>query len=269
MNAISTTGSELYSSGLQYYQMTNPSTFWLINSVLSLLMIMGAIGFVIHYRVFRTRRFSLYLRDFETKYLFLILFIGALLISLYLIANNQPESIGNYTFDSISSMTSGGFQMNPTFFGDASDFIIGVLLLLGFIGGSQGSAAGGIKVERFLLLLKAAYWRVKKEISPKETVIKKEFEGKTVGVEEVGPVALYVFIYGASIVIATGFMAAYNHSLTDSFFVVTLAQANSGLTTIPPEMFQAPVKIVLTAVMFLGRLEFWPILALFAFIFRR
>ena len=269
MNAISTTGSELYSSGLQHYKAVNPSTFWLINSTLSVLTIMGAIGFVIHYRVFRTRKFSLYLRDFETKYFFVILFVGILLISLYLIANNQPENISDYTFDSISSMTSGGFQMNPTFFSDAGDFIIGVLILLGFIGGSQGSAAGGIKVERFLLLMKAAYWRVKKEIFPKETVIKKEFEGKTVGVEEIGAVALYVFIYGVSIVIATGFIAAYNYSLTDSLFVVTLAQANSGLTSISPEVFQAPVKIVLTVVMFLGRLEFWPILALLAFAFRR
>ncbi|MBN2518830.1 MAG: TrkH family potassium uptake protein [Candidatus Altiarchaeota archaeon] len=269
MSAISTTGSEPYSEGLQHYQALLPHTYWLVDSVLVFLMLMGSIGFVVHYRVFKSKNILFYVRDFETRYLFIILVFVILLISLYLAANNRPQEIGSYAFDSVSSMTGAGFQMNTNFFRDTGDFIVATLLVLGFVGGSQGSASGGVKVERFLLLLKAAYWRIRKEISPKETVIKRSFEGKTVGIEEVADVALYVFIYGSSIVIASGFLIAFGYGTVDSLFVTTLAQANAGLTTVPPAYFEAPVKLVLMVVMFLGRLEFWPILALLAFLFRR
>jgi len=48
-----------------------------------------------------------------------------------------------------------------------------------------------------------------------------------------------------------------------------MAQSNAGITPLHAYEFETPVKIVLMAIMWLGRLEFWPVLALFGFLVKR
>ena len=269
MNAISTTGNSIYSESLAHYQITNPENFWFINAVLAVMMLVGAIGFVVHYRFFKNFDFNAYLEDYETGSMIAILLAGILIMGAFLYIKGNPGDIGIFAFEAIDGMTCGGFQMHPNVFQGVSDFILATLTFLALVGGSQGSAAGGLKVDRVVILLKATYWKIREHLSPKGTVITKRVGNEIIDNNKISEVALFSLMYIITIVIVSMFLVAYGHSAMDSLFTVTMVQANAGMSPINPWLLETPVKAVLILVMWLGRLEFWPVLALFAYLLKK
>lgn len=267
MNAISTTGADVRDEGWDYYQRTLPGTFPIMTSVVALLMVIGAISFIAHYRVLKNRRITAYWKDAETRVYLIVLLVGMGLVAGYLILNNQEPAA--LTYEALSTSTTGGFEMTPRITNRSGNFVMGILIVLALIGGCSNSAAGGLKIRRVQLLFGYGFWRVQQQISPQGTVSHFKQNGKPVKTEEVANVAVYAFIYCVAIILVTSVMVAFDYDTVDSGLVVASAQAGGGISPIPGWELVWPVKIALIGTMLFGRLEFIPLFALGIYALRR
>lgn len=144
-----------------------------------------------------------------------------------------------------------------------------VLLLVMIVGGCAGSTAGGIKVVRTALLFKLGRREIRHTFQPRKVQVVR-FEGK--GVEEgmLSQVAMFFCVYVLMLL-----LGAFAISLEGRFDVETnltaaltcLSNVGPGLGAVGPvENFAGYgpfAKLVLSLLMLAGRLELFPILALF------
>jgi trk system potassium uptake protein TrkH len=267
LNAVSTTGVDVRDDGWLYYQTTMPETFGLMSAIVALLMIMGSISFIAHYRVLKSKRITEFFRDRETQIYLLILIVGAGLISGYMLLNNQNP--GPMAYEAVSTATTGGFEISPYMTEGAGNFIMAILVILALIGGSTNSAAGGLKVKRVYLMFKYVFWRVQQQISPAGTVSHFKSEGRVVDMAQITNIAIYAFIYCAAIIIITSFMVALEYDPVDSIFMVTSAQAGGGVSPMGGWELLPAAKLALIGTMLFGRLEFIPLFALMMYAVKR
>lgn len=142
-----------------------------------------------------------------------------------------------------------------------------LLLMLMLIGGCAGSTCGGLKLSRFMVLVKTAFAELYRMAHPR-TVTAVMLEGKRVKSETIRAIYTYFVIYmfiimGATLIISTdGFDTATNFSAA----LACLSNIGPGLGVNGPtgnySMFSAPIKLVLTLVMLMGRLELYPVLVI-------
>lgn len=143
-----------------------------------------------------------------------------------------------------------------------------ILVMLMFVGACAGSTGGGIKVSRFVLLLKTVNKELHLFLHPKG-VRKISMDGKVVEHEVVRStnvfMTAYVLVFAFSILLV-GFD---NHDLITNFTAVaaTLNNIGPGLELVGPSqnfgLFSDPAKCVLIFDMLAGRLELFPLLLLF------
>jgi trk system potassium uptake protein TrkH len=266
MNAISTTGMDVHPGGWDYYAERMPGTFPIMASFMMLLMMIGAISFVIHYRVLKNRKILLYLKDPETALYLAILIIGVLVMAGYASSRGQNPVLPAY--EAVSAST-GGYELSMRAAADMGQFSLGVLTLLSLIGGCSGSAAGGLRVKRVYMLFKYLIWRVRQEISPEGSVSHFKQSGKPMEAEEINEVAFYAVIYLAAIIIITMVFVALEYDAAGSILTVTSAQAGGGISPINGWDLVDPAKVALIGTMLFGRLEFIPMFALIMYAVRR
>ncbi|MBS6516577.1 MAG: TrkH family potassium uptake protein [Clostridium sp.] len=143
-----------------------------------------------------------------------------------------------------------------------------ILVMLMFVGACAGSTGGGIKVSRFVILLKTVNKELHLFLHPKG-VRKISMDGKVVEHEIVRSINVfmtaYVLVFAFSILLV-GFD---NHDLITNFTAVaaTLNNIGPGLELVGPSqnfgLFSDPAKCVLIFDMLAGRLELFPLLLLF------
>lgn len=131
-------------------------------------MLLGGINFSLHFLAWRSRSVGHYLRDPEFRaYVVFFLSVTALVVVYLLVAG---------VYDSVSiALTKGLFQVvsigTSTGYGSA-DFaswpgaLPVLLILISFVGGCAGSTSGGMKVVRWLLLLKQGDRELKRLTHP-------------------------------------------------------------------------------------------------------
>lgn len=143
-----------------------------------------------------------------------------------------------------------------------------LLLLLMLVGGCAGSTCGGLKLSRVMVLVKAAYAELH-QISRPRSVTPVMIEHKRVKPETIKAICVYFVLYiliilAATLLISTdGFDTATNFSAA----LACLSNIGPGLGVNGPtgnySMFSPRIKLLLTLVMLLGRLELYPVLVLF------
>jgi len=128
---------------------------------MTVLMILGGLGWVLVVDVFRKRRISRF--SLETKLVLvtsIVLWVLGAFV-LYLSEFNNSATMGNFSwfdkifgaiFSSVSGRTAGFSIMD---FGEVKDVTKSTFSGLMFIGGAAGSVAGGIKVATFAVLMAA------------------------------------------------------------------------------------------------------------------
>ena len=144
-----------------------------------------------------------------------------------------------------------------------------MLILLMFVGGMAGSTAGGLKVSRIMLLIKAAWAEIKRTIRPNR-VVTIEYEGRRIDAKLVNTVLSYFVVYVLIFVVAVLVVSLETPNLLSSFSAVaaTFNNIGPGLGIVGPSQnfahFSPLVKIVLSFIMIMGRLEIFPMIILFA-----
>lgn len=145
-----------------------------------------------------------------------------------------------------------------------------ILMILTIIGACGGSTGGGIKFARVIILGKSTSAEFKRLIHPRAVVTTK-FEGETLDKETERNVKSYFILWVVIVVVCTLLLTFDTYTNLFEDFSATLAcigNVGPGFGVVGPmgtyEGYNAFSKIVLSAVMLIGRLEIFPVLILFA-----
>ncbi|MFP8952709.1 TrkH family potassium uptake protein [Natrialbaceae archaeon A-arb3/5] len=188
------------------------------------------------------------------------------------IGGNIERSARYAAFQIASLINSTGFANMD--FDEWSGPAKGLLLFAMFIGGSTGSTGGGIKVLRWLVILKTLRREVFTTIHP-EAVRPVRMNGQILDEDAVRGIYAFTLLYfviffaGVLLLAADAARVGFEITLVDaiSASIATLGNIGPGLGTVTGPMggyidFPATSKLLMILYMWLGRLEIFPVLVL-------
>jgi trk system potassium uptake protein TrkH len=268
--AISGGGFCIHQQGILYYNSL------LLELLLIPVMIAGALPFKLYYLVLENRRLSLF-GDEQVKLFFIFLGIGVAVLTYDLMFFNDlgfSLAIEQALFMAVSAITTTGFQI-----ADLHTWASVTLLFLGmmvFIGGCSGSTAGGVKLSRISLAIRALVWWFRRLFVSGKILIPFKIEGRTIPKAtaelEAAKNMLVIILSVITVFVATLTILQYHltsFSFTEVVFEVVSAFSTSGISTgyVSPAM---PVisKWIFIGVMWVGRLEVIPVVMLFVALVR-
>jgi trk/ktr system potassium uptake protein len=250
-----------------------PASQW----VLALFMMIGGINFALLYGAFVRRRPRAVARDEELRLYVTLLALASALIA-YLLWDEGlfvgEEAIRHAVFQVISVMTTTGFASTDyaTWLPVIPAAAL-ILVLLMFVGASAGSTSGSIKVARHLVIGRVLHRELDQTMHP-EYVSPVRLNRLSVDERGVRAVITFVLIYVGLFVLGTILLLADAHrtGLELSPFGALAASA-SALGNIGPAFgFAGPMgsfapfsdlsKTIMIALMWVGRLEIIPVVAL-------
>lgn len=269
--AFSTLGTGGFSSlnssviGLTYAQQV----------IIEIFMFLAGINFSLYFLAI-TGKVKRFFKDIELRWYAIILLIGlfSMLLNLSLIENqydNFAEAFHQSAFAALSAMTSTGFAADNYVLWP--DFSRAVIMILMFIGGCAGSTAGGIKVSRVILMLKTVKGYIRKTVFPNE-VKSIRYNGRMVQESVVRSVVMYFtvifLIMGVSVLVVS---AEQNISIDTAVSTVATSLNNNGIELSDATLcefwnFHWWTKLTYIIDMLVGRLEIFPIMALFIYLFK-
>ncbi|MCA9838711.1 MAG: TrkH family potassium uptake protein [Trueperaceae bacterium] len=221
-------------------------------------MLLAGANFALLYRAFSGRPKSL-VRDPEFKTYVAISIIASLLIA-YAIRNiyTPADALRHGFFQSLSILTTTGYA--------STDFALWpapaqmVLLILMFIGGSAGSAGGGIKVVRWLMIVKNTAREVRRALHPRG-VFPVRLGGRVIPEEVLRAVAAFITLYVGLFATTTSLLVAFGADFVTAFTatIACIGNVGPGLASVGPMANFADLHPIsrglLTFAMYAGRLE--------------
>ena len=209
------------------------------------------------------------MRDEEVLWYFGVFFAAGLAIAWNIrpMMESAGQSLHHAFFQVSSVMTTTGFSTVD--FNLWPSFSKAVLLCLMVLGACAGSTGGGIKVVRAILLLKGLRRNVHRTLHP-NSVRMVHLNGEPVSLEVLHGVGSYMAAYwllaGASFILVC--LDGFSIETGVSAVLACFNNIGPALDAAGPMAnygaFSDASKLVLTADMLLGRLEIFPILALFS-----
>lgn len=254
-------GFSTHDASMGYFNST------LIEMIAVLFMLMAAMSFALHFIAFRRLDLRIYWHDSEFKFFVLIMATVTAVTTLALFYTDTyvtwDDAFMHGMFQAVSIGTTAGFTTAEFYYWPP--FLEILLLFASFIGGCAGSTGGGIKVVRFLLLIKQGIREIERLIHP-NAQIPVRIGGKSVNHRVVDAVWGFFALYVASFIIMYLMLAATGLDLLTSFSAVAACINNlgPGLAQVGPHYadLHDPAKWILCVAMLLGRLEIFTLLVL-------
>ena len=272
LTTLPTGGFSTHSDSIAFYN--SP----LIESILVMFMFISSISFILHFELFRGNFKDLF-KNIEFRYMLVILLIS---ISFMLLeVGPTPSNLRASIFQLVSIMTTTGFTV--TDIGTCTYLSKTVLFILMLTGGFYASTASGMKLFRIAATIQIVVYNIKKIILPRSAVIKLKIGDKDLDNSEIISLTAFLCLYFLASLIGAMIFMALGYEAYDSTSVSISAISNVGPcyiptylddsgTTIPnPAWFDMPDigKITLIALMWIGRLEIFPVLILLSLIFMK
>ncbi|WP_246226412.1 potassium transporter TrkG [Wolbachia endosymbiont of Madathamugadia hiepei] len=226
-------------------------------------MILGSLPFLSYLKIIR--RLDIY-RDEQVSYFIGIVIVSSLFACFWLYRNVDlgiSLSFRYSTFTITSFITSTGYVVcNYVDWG----FISVLAFFLTFIGGCGGSASGGIKIFRLTVFLRSIENRFRLLLDP-NAGDRVKFNGKILEDDEVHSIFTFFAIYILTFTISSIVMSY----LGNTDFITSISSVSATLTNSGPgfsnligpsgnySSFSSGVKLFLSFLMLLGRLEILPI----------
>ncbi len=261
MTTIATGGFSNYNQSIGYFNSVPIE----ISSMI--FIILGSIPFITYIKFISGNK-RIFLNDIQIRTFIKIIIISILILSIYLLFNNNGNfSLRSIFFNTISILTGTGY-VNAEFDGWGS-FPITIFLALMFIGGCAGSTTCGVKIFRIQILYLFILNQLKKIIYPKGIFIIKYDQG-SVDDKFIASIISFIYFYFVIFFILTALL-----SLTGLDFITAISGAATSISNVGPGLgpiigpngdFSALPDIskwILTVGMILGRLELFAILVLF------
>lgn len=261
VSAFCNAGFSLFSESFVTYQGD-----WFLNIVICLLVVSGGIGFLVLSEVkqqfpFNRRtwsRLSLHSKIALSTTVILLLLSSFLIITMEwdntLAPLSVPERFLAGFFQSVSARTAG---FNTLLIGNMANETLFVFILLMFIGASPGSCGGGVKTTTLTTLVILGFSRLRGRERPSlfHLTISNESVGKAISVVMVSIVMIAI----ATMILLMIELGEVPHTQSrgkfmELLFEVVSAFGTVGLSTGVTEGLTIMGKVVLTIVMFVGRL---------------
>lgn len=262
MVAIATGGFTIHSGGLGYYN--NP----LLETMLIPVMFAGAIPFKLFFFLYHGKIREM-LRDKTVKIFLLIAVAGSLFTSwdLFIFSNlSITTALRQGTFSAVSAICTCGLQnSDPHHWVAIPIAVVGMMM---FIGGTMGSAAGGIKVNRVILAYEGVRWWFRRFFVSSNVLIPLRFGGKNLS-KEISELAisknmLVIVVYVLTIFVATIVslhLYITSFRIDEVIFELVSALSNVGLTVgFISAASPFSIKWIFIILMWLGRLEIVPVI---------
>lgn len=252
VSAFNNAGFGLWSDNLSGY-VGDP----VINLVISLLFILGGIGFTVILDIFRKRGW----RKLTLHSKLVLLTSGALclfgFVGIFLIELFNSGTFGSLTwserlwasyFQGVVTRTAGFNTIDIASMLPASQFL---MIILMFIGASPGSTGGGIKTSTFMVLALTILAIVKGQ---RDT----ELMGRRIP-QNIILRSLAILVISVMVVITATFLLTITEHELNKDFLALLFEAVSAFGTVGLSMALTPElsmlgKIIITLVMYIGRL---------------
>jgi trk system potassium uptake protein len=242
----------------------------LIELVLALFMLVGAVNFSTHFLAVRKGESGTYSRDPEAKWMLLWIAISALGVSIDVWANHVYPDFGTTwryaAFNLVSIAT--GCGLVSTDYGRWPVFAPMWMLFLSCLCASSGSTGSGIKVFRALVLLKQSAREMFALVHP-QAVAPLKIAGQLVSNRVVFSVLAFIFLYFITIVALTFalLLSGMDFLSAVSAIIASVNNVGPGLNLVGPGSHYGALSDfqlwMCTAAMFLGRVEIFTVLVLF------
>lgn len=270
---VSTGGFSPHNQSIGHYASWGNS--WLIELWLSIFMIICSISFLVWVVLLRKRWQRL--RAEEEGKLFILIFMVASVV----IAWNLTEIGGGGPMNFLTALRHSWFNVLSVFSTTGYSTVdyaawpgdtLVLLAALMILGGCSGSTSGGVKVSRFIVLLKTARFEIVRAFRPHQ-VFRMHVNGNALGEAERLQTVVFLALFGL-IFIAACFLVSllevtHGMDMISAFgcVIATIANIGPGFGSVgPAENFGhlgGVTKIFLAMLMILGRLELYAILVLF------
>ncbi|KLT22824.1 cation transport protein [Wolbachia endosymbiont of Armadillidium vulgare str. wVulC] len=257
MSAVSTGGFANYNDSIGHYNNS------MLEVITIIFMILGSLPFLSYLKIIR--QLDVY-HDEQVSCFIKILIISSLFAYFWLYKNFNLGAFLSFrysTFTITSFITSTGYVMCNYL--DWS-FISVLAFFLTFIGGCSGSASGGIKIFRLIIFLRSIRNYFSSLFNPGAND-RVKFNGKILKNDEVQSVFTFFAIYILTFTVSSIVMSY----LSNADFVTSISSVSAMLTNSGPgfsnligpsgnySSFSGGVKLFLSFLMLLGRLEILPI----------
>jgi len=248
-----------------------PATQW----VIVVFMVLAGTNFALLFAGLVGRRPGMIARDEEVRVGLLLLACAALVVVIGLVSADVlagEAAVRHGVFNTVSMMTTTGFASDD--FNEWSALPTLVLFGVVMLGASAGSTSGSIKLIRHITIAKMLRREIDQTLHP-EVVAPLRVNGSVVDERALRAIIVFVFLY-LGVCVAGAVAVLLDSSLRDLDVTAfqSLTAAASTLGGAGPSLgFAGPMgsfdpfsdvsKLVLTALMYLGRLEIVPVLVLF------
>jgi trk system potassium uptake protein TrkH len=229
-------------------------------------MFLAGANFALFYRAWASRSAQVFRDDELAAYAGIVLIASATLTGLLAQAGHGwLDAARHASFQVVSIITTTGFA--TTDFALWDDRAKAVLVALMFIGGCAGSAAGGPKVVRVLLIARYALLELRRTLHPR-AVLPVKLGGRVVPEAVMRAVLVFFLLYLLVFAVTATLVTAFDGSLEVGLVgaIVTLGNIGPGFGPIGPmgsfADLSAASKTVLALAMWMGRLELMTVLIL-------
>lgn len=266
MAAFDTGGFSPMSTSIGYYHSG------LYEAVVGVLMLAGALSFGLHHAIWNRRRGIL--RNIEIRTLATTVTVTLVITMIGLatagVFTSRASLVRRGFFQVLSAHTGTGFAtVSSSELGRWTGLAFAGMAVAMALGGMSSSTAGGVKSLRIGITIKSIINTVRESLTPSSTIINRSYTqyGRHTLTPELATSVmavslLYVALYllGAAVGLASGF------GLAESLFESVSAGAAVGLSVgiTSPDM-PLVLQIVMILQMWIGRLEFIAVFALFGF----
>lgn len=246
----------------------------IIQYTVTFFMLCAGINYAVLYLGLKGKFKQIMKNDEFKAYITLILILVPIVMAgiLYAAPISLEEGFRRSIFQIVSMITTTGFITDD--YTVYSPFITTLFFITLFFGACAGSTSGGIKIIRHLALLKTSFFEFKRLLHPR-AVIKIKMDGTVVSTKIATHILVFVLIYLSIFIGGIVVVSSMGMDFISSAGAVatSLGNVGPGIGDVGPVNNFAGIpqgaKVVLSAIMILGRLELFTILIIFTPFFWR
>lgn len=260
LSCVSTGGYSTKTEGIIYYD----SAY--VEYVMSFFMYLGSLNIALIYFVLMGKPLRLLCEE-EFKWFTIFILSATLITSLWLWDNGLyttiEETFRRALFQCLALGTSTGFLTADITAWKPFFWIIALLLM--FVNGCTGSTSGGLKMARFLVLVKNLKNEFKKQVRP-HMLTPVLFNGKQISISVVHQILAFCVLYVFLIFIAAALIMLDGNGFDSSISIAVACTSNSGpgIGKYVSSVATAGdfTKVILSFLMLVGRLEVFTVIGI-------
>jgi trk system potassium uptake protein TrkH len=238
-----------------------------VEYVIASFMLIGSVNYGLYYGLLRTGNWRSLIRNIEFRWYVAIVFAAVIVLTiLNLSVHDELPTSFRYSFFMVATtVSSTGYGTDD--YSAYSSTALTIVILLMFVGGCSGSTAGGIKIERAVLMGKQAIAQIQKSFRP-ATVQLVRMGKSSISNQVLSDVASFFLIYMGCIGFGLLFVTLVEGvPVPTAFGAMLTCLSNMGPAPfhVGPDNFASysvGSKLFFSMAMLLGRLEFFTLFAL-------